>query len=86
MAEKVGVPQWPNRLTLRDTKVFADEGQRIFTTATGHGYERCQYVRADIADNLLEMLKVAQLWLDVDGRFDMQGINQAIAAATGEAP
>lgn len=40
---------WPERLTLRDTKVYADEGQRIFTTATGHGYARQEYVRADLA-------------------------------------
>lgn len=33
--------------------------------------------------DLLEALKVAQLWLDVDGRFDMQGINAAIAKAEG---
>ena len=39
---------WPERLTLRDTKVYADEGQRIFTTATGHGYARQEYVRADL--------------------------------------
>lgn len=37
---------WPERLTLRDTKVFADEGQRIFTTATGYGYEKQDYVIA----------------------------------------
>lgn len=35
------------------------------------------------APDLLAMLKVAQLWLDVDGRFDMQGINAAIAKAEG---
>ena len=35
------------------------------------------------APDLLAMLKVAQLWLDVDGRFDMQGINAAIARAEG---
>jgi len=35
------------------------------------------------APELLAMLKVAQLWLDVDGRFDMQGINAAIAKAEG---
>lgn len=40
---------WPPRLTLRDTKVHADEGQRIFTTATGYGYEKREYVRADLA-------------------------------------
>ncbi len=40
---------WPARLTLRDTKVVADEGQRIFTTATGYGYAKQDYVRADLA-------------------------------------
>lgn len=35
------------------------------------------------APDLLAMLKVAQLWLDIDGRFDMQGINAAIAKAEG---
>lgn len=35
------------------------------------------------APDLLKMLKVAQLWLDVDGRYDMQGINAAIAKAEG---
>lgn len=35
------------------------------------------------APDLLAMLKVAQFWLDVDGRFDMQGINAAIAKAEG---
>jgi hypothetical protein len=35
--------------------------------------------------DLLAMMKVAQLWLDVDGRFDMQGINAAIAKAEGGA-
>lgn len=37
------------------------------------------------APDLLAMLKVAQLWLDADGRFDMQGINAAIAKAEGRA-
>lgn len=36
------------------------------------------------APDLLTMLKVAQLWLDVDGRFDMQGINAAIAKSEGK--
>jgi hypothetical protein len=40
--------EWPERLTLRDTKVIADEGQRIYTTATGYGYEKKEYVRADL--------------------------------------
>lgn len=38
------------------------------------------------APDLLAMLKVAQLWLDVDGRYDMQGINAAIAKAEGRQP
>ena len=37
------------------------------------------------APDLLEALKVAQFWLDIDGRYDMQGINAAIAKATGAA-
>ena len=36
------------------------------------------------APDMLAMLKVAQLWLDADGRFDMQGINAAIAKAEGK--
>lgn len=39
---------FPVRLTLRDTCVYADEGQRIFTTATGYGYSKCEYIRADV--------------------------------------
>lgn len=35
------------------------------------------------APDLLQMLKAAQLWLDVDGRYDMQGINAAIRKAEG---
>lgn len=38
------------------------------------------------APELLEALKVAQIWLDLDGRYDMRGINAAIEKATGEAP
>lgn len=44
-------------------------------------WQQQQKVR-DAAPDLLAMLKVAQLWLDVDGRYDMQGINAAIAKAT----
>ena len=36
------------------------------------------------APELLQALKVAQLWLDVDGRYDMQGINAAISKAEGQ--
>ena len=37
------------------------------------------------APDLYAALEMAQLWLDVDGRFDMQGINAALAKARGEA-
>ena len=40
---------------------------------------------ARIADDLLEALKMAQMWLEWDGRYDMQGINAAIRKATGDA-
>lgn len=51
-------PKWPERITLRDTKVYADEGQRIFSNATGYGYEKMEYVRADIAKLCSEELEV----------------------------
>jgi len=35
------------------------------------------------APDMLEALKMAQLWLDYDGRYDMQKINAAIAKAEG---
>jgi len=47
---------WPHRLTLRNTKVHADEGQKIYTTATGHGYEKHDYVRLDVALSLRDAL------------------------------
>ena len=31
--------------------------------------------RADIAEELARALDVAQVWLNYDGRYDMQGIN-----------
>lgn len=37
------------------------------------------------APELYAALEMAQLWLSVDGRFDMQGINAALAKARGEA-
>jgi len=37
------------------------------------------------APDLIEALKMAQMWLDWDGRYDMQGINAAISKATGAA-
>lgn len=35
------------------------------------------------APDLYAALEMAKLWLDVDGRFDMQGINAALAKARG---
>ena len=46
---------WPERLKIRDTGLHDDlggPGQRIYTTA-GRGYERVEYVRADLYDALL---------------------------------
>jgi hypothetical protein len=48
MSGAEGLHEFPERITVRDTKVFADEGQRIYSTATGHGYQWCEYVRADL--------------------------------------
>lgn len=42
---------WPDRLMIRDTRLHDDmggAGQRIYTTA-GQGYEKREYVRADLA-------------------------------------
>ena len=36
------------------------------------------------APDLLEALELAQLWLAVDGRYDMQGVNAAISKAKGQ--
>lgn len=51
---------WPERMKLRDTNIHADEGQRIYTTATGHGYEQCRYVREDIANDMLAALELVR--------------------------
>ncbi len=52
MTMTIDPPIFPERIKLRDTKVFADEGQRILTNATGYGYERQEYVRADLYETL----------------------------------
>jgi hypothetical protein len=36
------------------------------------------------APELYRALEMAAMWLDIDGRFDMQGINAALAKARGE--
>lgn len=50
---------WPERIRLRDTKLYDDisgAGQRIYTTA-GRGYTKVEYIRADIAEAEIERLK-----------------------------
>lgn len=56
MTEKDNTPAavLPEQIMLRDSGVNADEGQRILTTATGYGYEKCKYIRADVAEAALE--------------------------------
>lgn len=81
---------WPIRLTLRDAKVFADEGQRIFTTATGYGYQKREYVRADAAAAdarvLLKALKVAlEVMENVDGENDCSRGIRAVEVAIAKA-
>ncbi len=56
--------EWPERLTLRDTKIYADEGQRIYTTATGYGYEKREYVRVDLFSALEKSNKTLSDELD----------------------
>jgi hypothetical protein len=57
--------EWPELLTLRDTKIYADEGQRIYTTATGYGYEKMQYVRVDIFEAISKSNKALSDELDI---------------------
>lgn len=55
---------WPNRLRLRDTGLHDDMGgggQRIYTTA-GRGYEKQNYLRADLID--MDVLRRVEAALD----------------------
>jgi hypothetical protein len=59
MRETRFTPVWPETLRLRDTGLSDDLGglgQRIYTTA-GAGYEKREYVRADLAGAAPEMLQ-----------------------------
>ena len=66
---------WPDRLMIRDTGLHDDMGgggQRIYTTA-GRGYERKEYVRADLAEAardqaLLALASEAQKRGEAEGR------------------
>lgn len=60
---------------------FLDDDNNVRMDFVLFSHEDAKLIAA--APDLLAMLKVAQLWLDVDGRFDMQGINAAIAKAEG---
>lgn len=44
------MPEFPERIRVRKTKVIGDHGEgEILTTAAGFGYEKCEYIRADLA-------------------------------------
>jgi len=57
--------QWPDTLMIRDTKIHDDLGglgQRIYTT-TGAGYNKVEYIRKDIYDELKTALnKLEASW------------------------
>lgn len=43
-------PEFPNSIRVRKTKVIGDHGEgEILTTAAGFGYEKCEYIRSDLA-------------------------------------
>ena len=59
---------FPERLKLRDTGLHDDmggAGQRIYTTA-GNGYNKQEYIRADIVDSMQQRIE------EYDGLFDLQ--------------
>jgi hypothetical protein len=52
---------WPDTLKIRDCKIYDDlggSGKRIYTTA-GNGYERKEYIRADISQAKITELEAA---------------------------
>ena len=81
--------------TVGETKITADGADRIAlctrdldanggkAIALLYGPDRLANAHLfQDAPDLLDALKMAQFWLDIDGRYDMQGINAAIAKAT----
>ena len=86
---------WTLKMLTKEESMMGEDGEWSVDASNGDGLFGNQpyypYVSNNIADarliaaapDLLGALKVAQLWLDIDGRFDMQGINAAIAKAEG---
>ena len=86
---------WEAKVSKYDENEFIVQAgmpsMRVLAKFDGDGYK---YDDTDVANarlisaapDLLEALKVAQLWLDMDGRYDMQGINAAISKAEGNQP
>lgn len=76
-----------NSILAGDIGICSVEARSPFKRGEGNRHicaERDANARLIVAaPDLLQMLKVAQLWLDVDGRYDMQGINAAISKAEG---
>lgn len=69
---------------LRDGNLVYALNERGTNSFTAHFEGENQEGNAALchaAPDLLDALKMAQLWLDWDGRYDMQGINAAIAKA-----
>ncbi|HEU4986840.1 MAG TPA: hypothetical protein VFT89_07225 [Rhizobiaceae bacterium] len=64
-------PMRTMRLLTDDAKAMRAALEAALSTAPAESVNR----------EMLEALKMAQLWLDVDGRYDMQAINAAIAKA-----
>jgi hypothetical protein len=93
MSEVNYAPVWPDTLRLRDTGLYDDLGgcgQRIYTTA-GAGYEKREYVRADLAaaaPDLLEALKTCLLIVEhlaaESAPTTIAEARAAIAKATGQ--
>lgn len=66
-------------------KFIANIGQRVQQVQVAFDCDIANAHLIAAAPDLYAALEMAQLWLDVDGRFDMQGINAALAKARGEA-
>jgi hypothetical protein len=61
-----------------------DDWDNTYVSISGHFGPHGPHMFA-AAPDLYEALKMAALWLDIEGRFDMMGINAALAKARGDA-